>query len=117
VETSNEDDETKEKQNEKELRISFDSLSVIGFAILNRGKQCPNKLSGKIAGDNWMMCSGCMKQYCFLCTSTFNGVQHFDKKCVRYTRINKISVKSVILFNIFTNTFFSIFVRSLMVLY
>ncbi len=49
METSNEDDETKEKQNEKELRISFDSLSVIGFAILNRGKQCPNKLSGKIA--------------------------------------------------------------------
>ena len=74
-----------------ETKISFDNQSLIGFAILNRVKQCPNKYCGKnnvkIGQDNWMVCSACHKEYCFLCERSFNGGQHFEKKCSRYTSV------------------------------
>jgi hypothetical protein len=79
------------EKSDEEIEISFDNQSLIGFAILNRVKQCPNKYCGKnnvkIGQENWMVCSACTKEYCFLCRKTINGAQHFEKKCQRYTSV------------------------------
>ncbi len=79
------------KQNEEEFKISFDNQSIIGFAILNRVKQCPNKFCGKnnvkFAQDNWIVCNARRTQYCFSCGNILKGAQHFNKRCVRYTPV------------------------------
>jgi hypothetical protein len=76
---------------EKDLKISIDNRSSIGSAIIKRVKLCPTKScrkpNVKIDQDNWMVCNGCMKQYCFLCGHGINGTRHFEKKCDRYTPI------------------------------
>jgi len=73
------------------VKISINNQSAIGSAIVKRVKQCPTKLckklNVKIDQDNWMVCNGCMKQYCFLCGKGINGTRHFEKKCQRYTPI------------------------------
>lgn len=35
-------EEDNQANKEEEIKISFDNQSLIGFAILNRIKQCPN---------------------------------------------------------------------------
>jgi hypothetical protein len=85
------EEEEEEEQNERDLKISIDNRSTFGSAIVSRVRQCPfkicRKLNVKIDQDNWIVCNGCMKQYCFLCGRAIFGTRHFDKKCQRYTRI------------------------------
>jgi hypothetical protein len=82
-------DETEENKTEQDSKILINNRSIIGSAIIKRVKKCPNtlckKLNVKIDQDNWIVCNGCMKQFCFLCGHGINGAQHFEKKCERYT--------------------------------
>ncbi|CAF1174523.1 unnamed protein product [Adineta steineri] len=88
-------DENKEihsdQEEEDNQQISIDNRSVLGSAIVNRVKQCPYKqckrYNAKIGEDNWIVCNGCMKQYCFICRRQIYGKQHFKKKCQRFTPI------------------------------
>ncbi|CAM4804306.1 unnamed protein product [Rotaria magnacalcarata] len=77
--------------NDEDLKISIDNRSTIGSIILNRVKVCPSKsckkTNVKMKEDNWMICSTCMKQYCFLCGAGVNGQKHFANKCIRNTPI------------------------------
>lgn len=79
-------DLTEEKE---DFKISIDNQSLIGSAIIRRIKICPRancqKKNVKFDQDNWIICSECRKQYCFLCGRTVNGTKHFEKKCERYT--------------------------------
>ncbi|CAF0841515.1 unnamed protein product [Rotaria sordida] len=80
-----------QQENDNDLSILIDDESTIGSVILNRVTTCPNKacrkINVKITSDNWMICSACMKQFCFLCGSGVNGIKHFEKKCLRVTPI------------------------------
>jgi hypothetical protein len=89
-EEEQEEEEISERKNE-DIKLSIDNRSSIGSIIIKRVKPCPylscQKINVKIDRDNWMVCSGCMKQYCFLCGYAFNGTRHFKKKCERYTPV------------------------------
>jgi len=89
-EEQEEEEEISERKNE-DIKLSIDNRSSIGSIIIKRVKPCPylscQKINVKIDRDNWMVCSGCMKQYCFLCGYAFNGTRHFKKKCERYTSV------------------------------
>jgi hypothetical protein len=84
-------DQTDKDENEEDSKIWINNRSVIGTAIINRVKQCPfkvcKKFNAKVDQDNWLICSQCMKQYCFLCGRNVYGKKHFEKKCQRYTPI------------------------------
>ncbi len=71
------------------MKISIDNRSIVGSAIVKRVRRCPSsfckKINVKADLDNWIVCSGCMRQFCFLCGNGINGTRHFDKKCQRYT--------------------------------
>ncbi|CAF0925108.1 unnamed protein product [Adineta steineri] len=79
---------------EDDFMIAVNNQSAIGSVILNRVRECPSKIcqkiNVKITEDNWMVCSACMKQYCFLCGSGIHGPKHFNKKCLRYTSISTL---------------------------
>ncbi|UJR18884.1 hypothetical protein I4U23_022012 [Adineta vaga] len=79
----------KENESEEETKFIINNRSLIGAAIVRRVKACPNdscqKLNAKIGEDNWIVCTGCMKQYCFSCSESIKGGQHFKRKCDRYT--------------------------------
>ncbi|CAF1034252.1 unnamed protein product [Rotaria sp. Silwood1] len=83
--------EQEQEENDEDLKISIDNKSVIGSAILNRVAKCPNKsckkINVKITQDNWIICSACMKQFCFLCGCGVKTSEHFGKKCLRTTPV------------------------------
>ncbi|CAF4182242.1 unnamed protein product, partial [Rotaria sp. Silwood2] len=85
--SSDEAHEQEQQKNDDDLSILIDNESTIGSFILNRVTTCPNeayrKINVKVTQDNWMLCSACMKQFCFLCGSGVNGINHFEKKCLR----------------------------------
>jgi hypothetical protein len=87
----NDDIDPVETQEEEEKQISIDNRSSLGSAIVNRVRKCPykscKKFNVKIDQDNWILCNGCMKQYCFLCGRAIHGTGHFGKKCERRTPI------------------------------
>ncbi|UJR17412.1 hypothetical protein I4U23_004307 [Adineta vaga] len=78
-----------EDENEQDSKIVINNRSFLGAAVVKRVRPCPNtsceKLNVKIGEDNWIVCNGCLKQYCFSCVELINGAHHFDKKCDRYT--------------------------------
>ena len=82
-------EQSEDEQNQHDLGISIDNKSATGATIISRVRRCPTKLckkfNVKIDQDNWIVCSQCMKQYCFLCGRMIYGVRHFEKKCPRYT--------------------------------
>ncbi|CAF3992658.1 unnamed protein product [Adineta steineri] len=82
-------DQLKENENEQNSKILINNRSLLGSAIIKRVKQCPNslcnKLNVKIEEDNWIVCNGCLKQFCFSCSQLIDGPRHFEKKCDRYT--------------------------------
>ncbi|CAF1331850.1 unnamed protein product [Rotaria sordida] len=79
------------KVSEDDQQVVINNRSFIGSAIIKRVKLCPNnlckKLNVKIADDNWIVCDECLQQYCFSCAEPINGLQHFQKKCDRYTSL------------------------------
>ncbi|CAF0747229.1 unnamed protein product [Adineta steineri] len=79
---------------EDDFMIAVNNQSAIGSVILNRVRECPSKIcqkmNVKITEDNWMVCSACMKQYCFLCGSGIHAPKHFNKKCLRYSSISTL---------------------------
>ncbi|CAF3290258.1 unnamed protein product [Rotaria sp. Silwood2] len=88
VSEQNIENTSSDKQKE-DSKILINNRSFIGSAIVKRVKACPNnlcqKLNVKIGEDNWIVCNGCLKQYCFSCLEIIHGSQHFQKKCDRYT--------------------------------
>ncbi|CAF2922672.1 unnamed protein product [Rotaria sp. Silwood2] len=82
-------EKTPSDEHKEDSKLLINNRSFIGSAIVKRVKACPNtscqKLNVKIGDDNWIVCNGCLKQYCFSCVEPINGVQHFHKKCDRYT--------------------------------
>lgn len=90
-ETIQDEDTDSDEKEEEDGKISIDNRSTIGSAIVNRVKTCPfkscKKLNVKIGQDNWIVCNGCMKQYCFSCGRAIFGTRHFIKKCQRYTPV------------------------------
>jgi hypothetical protein len=77
------------KVSEDDEKVIINNRSFIGSAIVKRVKPCPNvscqKLNVKMGDDNWIVCKGCLEQYCFLCTQPIKGLQHFQKRCDRHT--------------------------------
>ncbi|CAF4585484.1 unnamed protein product, partial [Rotaria sp. Silwood2] len=77
--------EQEEQKDDDDLSILIDDESTIGSVILNRVITCPNeacrKTNVKVTQDNWMVCSACMEQFCFLCGSGVNGIKYFEKIC------------------------------------
>ncbi len=83
-------DQAKEEDDDDEdFMISINNQSAIGSAILSRVKPCPHdgckKINVKVTQDNWMVCSACMQQYCFICGCVVNGPSHYGNKCLRRT--------------------------------
>lgn len=78
-------------EDKKDWKITISNQSLIGAAIIKRIKNCPSKICQKInikvGRDNWMVCSKCMNQYCFLCGEQTRSARHFGIKCHRYTSI------------------------------
>jgi hypothetical protein len=76
-------------EEEQDSKIVINNRSFIGSAIVKRVKECPNSscktLNVKMGEDNWIVCTGCLKQYCFSCVNAIDGPQHFHKKCDRFT--------------------------------
>ena len=77
------------KVSKEDETVVINNRSFIGSAIVKRVKPCPNvscqKLNVKMGDDNWIVCSECLEQYCFLCAEPIKGLQHFQKKCDRHT--------------------------------
>ncbi|CAF1536817.1 unnamed protein product [Rotaria magnacalcarata] len=77
------------KISEEDEKVVINNRSFIGSAIVKRVKPCPNsscqKLNVKMGDDNLIICNDCLEQYCFSCAKPINGLQHFQKKCDRYT--------------------------------
>ncbi|CAF3212586.1 unnamed protein product [Rotaria sp. Silwood2] len=84
-------DQLTEDENKQDTKILINNRSFIGSSIVKRVTQCQNtscnKFNVKIADDNWIVCSGCFKQYCFSCLNTIKGPMHFQKECDRYTPV------------------------------
>ncbi|CAF0979459.1 unnamed protein product [Adineta steineri] len=87
--TQNKDIDSGEKEDDQ--KVSGNNRLDAHSVIVNRVKQCPSKsckkFNMKMSADNWMICSRCMKQYCFICGSVVHGKIHFAKKCKRQTPI------------------------------
>ncbi|CAF1164122.1 unnamed protein product [Adineta ricciae] len=83
------ENQPQEGERKEETKFVINNKSLIGAAIVQRVKPCPNtsckKFNVKIGEDNWIVCTGCMKQFCFSCLQSINGAQHFQRKCDRYT--------------------------------
>ena len=81
--------EEEEEEDKQTAKIAIDNRSTFGAAIISRVRQCPlrqcKKNNVKVDRDNWIICSGCMKQFCFVCGRIIFGTRHFGKKCQRYT--------------------------------
>jgi len=75
----------------KDSGISIYNDTVMGAAIMKHVKGCPvetcRKKNVKVGEDNWVVCSQCMSQYCFLCGNKVRNAEHFGKKCHRFTPI------------------------------
>ncbi|CAF0848931.1 unnamed protein product [Didymodactylos carnosus] len=88
---ANPTEEQQQQQKKEETKIVINNRSPIGSAMLSRVRTCCNifckQISVKMGQDNWIVCSACKQQYCFLCGKRVNGQRHFDKKCERNTPV------------------------------
>ncbi|CAF0741202.1 unnamed protein product [Adineta ricciae] len=84
-------EEVKQATKSANSKISIDNRSAIGSAIVSRVKQCPNKSCKKfivkVNRDNWIVCDGCRRQFCFLCEQKIVSTDHYVRKCERYTSL------------------------------